>query len=83
MRNLETEILKTINNLNISFMKKKKKLFTTNTNPRKNTRKNQEKKYLKSFHLLPLSIYFYKTVTISKYQQFSMYKLNKNIVGIR
>ena len=31
---------------------------------------NQEKNFLKSFRLLPLSIYLHKTVTISKYLQF-------------
>ena len=41
------------------------------------------KEFLKSFRLLPLSIYLHKTVTISKYLQFSTYKLNENVVGTR
>ena len=43
---------------------------------------NQEKNFLKSFWLLSLSISLYKTVTISKYQ-FSLYKLNENVVRTR
>ena len=38
---------------------------------------------LKSFQVLPLSVYLHKTATIPKYLQFSIYKLNKNAVGIR
>ena len=34
----------------------------------------QEKNFLRSFRLLPLSIYLLKTATISKYLQFLMYK---------
>ena len=41
---------------------------------------NQEKNVLKSFQ--SLSIYLHKTVTISKYLQFSIYKLNENVVTI-
>ena len=44
---------------------------------------NQEKKILKSFQLLPLSIYLHKTATISKYLQFSIYTLNESVVGTR
>ena len=42
---------------------------------------NQEKKFLKSFRLLPLSIYLHKTATISKYLQFSIYKSNESVMG--
>ena len=41
------------------------------------------KNFRKSFRILPLSIYLHKTVRISKYLQFKIYKLNQNIVGRR
>ena len=44
---------------------------------------NQEKNFLKSFRLLPLSIYLHKTATISKYLQFLIYKLNESVVGTK
>ena len=43
----------------------------------------KEKDFLKSFRLLPLSIYLHKTATISKYLQFLIYKLNESVVGTR
>ena len=44
---------------------------------------NQEKNFLKSLRLLPLSIYLHKTATISKYLQFLIYKLNESVVGTK
>ena len=45
----------------------------------KEVKKSLKKKNFQKLRLLPLSVYLHKTFAISKYLQFSIYKLNENV----